>query len=1077
MKIKKIYVLIILTLILSVILPTYTYGENQTTQTNSINNDPATWTSIDVSDKTVDVVGEKIGNSYDYDLVSSPWYSDTTVVDPDTDTVVTAWVRWNADEDNNDQIYLAFYKFIDVDGDGNAESVKKTIKFVDEYVDLISLDSISIGEFDGTKYVLITWTYDEGGTYYYNIAGAIYSIDGEYQWKGNIRRTEYNDEWSRSCFVPSYSSYGGFLVTWFVDEGDYEKIYFKWIYYTGTDWVLTSAVEIADDTDMYYKRADQMLAIGGNSKALVVFRKWDSTESKPDLYAALVDTSNGVQEIKLYDYSGVEETVGVRGAYRDGDFVVPLLSGDYVKYQVISESDGSILATKSLTSNGEHPYIISLSDRFVIAYIDKNSDSNGNPAVANIDSGWYYHYKILDTTVDYAKHPIISYSSSSSFIYVWSGGSSTSNYDIRYAIIDLGDPTDVPYYTEKGTLISDSNNQIVHGFGALSSNEYIITYTDLSDGEEDLLAYVKAPDSESISTITLYKLPSEADDYKNKILTLIDNAGSKVYVAVAYFQEDSPGETGTISKALVDAKNRGVDVRVIMDDDANNGAIYNYLNKNGVPVINDTNLGDATHIMHNKFMVVDGSKIIVATVNFIPDDFDKNNNTAIYIESKSVAYFYEQEFLHMWNNGNGRFGIQKTNDYSFVLFISYTTDSTTRTIIFEGYFSPLSYGENGRIPSVIYGFLTRASSSIYFASYIFTTSGWVRPINETLGDKYKAGKDVKGVFDEMMNVDSKGRMLYFILDSGIPVAIDNHPYKMHAKLFTVDNETAILGSWNPTKSATENHDENILVIREDTDQGFAKDIAGYILSMYNSGNFVRSPYQYTPNHLVIDKVMFYPDTSGNPDLEWVEIYNPTDSAISLSNYVIGDAETMIGSTLPYDNEGMYKFPDGASIPAREYIVIAYDAEAFHNIYGLYPNYEIAGTVDSVPDLAPYNTIRYSGSWNLDDSGDEVILAVDQNGFLQVIDACWYGDSDYMETQDGFQPTSGNPLDITGISPGDGIVDKYLTGGSSYWDAIKMGYKYEIESSPAPVPETWIVGILIVLVISVYIFYRFRLKRS
>ena len=92
-----------------------------------------------------------------------------------------------------------------------------------------------------------------------------------------------------------------------------------------------------------------MLCIGGSNKALVVFRKWDGIEGYPDLYAALVYASNNVQEIKLYDYDGSEETVGVRGAYRDGYFIVPLLSGTYVKYQVISETDGAIVTTKSLT--------------------------------------------------------------------------------------------------------------------------------------------------------------------------------------------------------------------------------------------------------------------------------------------------------------------------------------------------------------------------------------------------------------------------------------------------------------------------------------------------------------------------------------------------------------------------------------------------------------------------------------------------------------------------------------------------------------------------------------------------------
>ena len=699
--------------------------------------------------------------------------------------------------------------------------------------------------------------------------------------------------------------------------------------------------------------------------------------------------------------------------------------------------------------------MIALSDRFVIAWIDKYYDSNGDPKVANIDpSNWYFHYKVIDTTTDYAKHPLIMYGSSE-LIYVWTGGSSTSNYDIKYAYIDLGSPSDIPTVSASGTLVSGTGNQIAHGLGVESDNEYVVVYSDTSDGEEDLLAYVVLPDTESVNSIQLYELPSDGDAYKQKIIDLINNAQSEVFVAVAFFQEENPGADGTISKALVDAKNNGVDVKVIIDDDDDNQPVYDYLKNKGVPVIDDSSINDATHIMHDKFMVVDSSKVIVATVNFIPDDFSKNNNTAIYIESKAVAYFYRQEFLHMWNNGEGNFGTQKTEDHSFIAFINYNG----RTIVFEGYFGPQYYGDWGRIPNTIAGYINRATSDVYFSAYIFTTSGFVTPIYNAIVNANKAGKTVRGVFDEEMNVDSPGKRLYWFIDNNVPVAIENHDYKMHAKLFVIDNKVAVLGSWNPTKSATTNHDENILVIRDpDTSNGFAKQIGDYILAMYNDdAHFVKSPYQYNPKHLVISKVMFYPDTSGNPDYEWVEIYNPTDQVVDLTNYTIGDSENLIDG----DDEGMYSFPSGAVIQPHGYIVIAYDASKFKEAYGFSPSFEIASNDPDVPDLIPYNTSKFTGSWNLDDNGDEVILALDQDGFLIVIDAVWYGNSEYMKTSIG-QPDSGAPLDITNIDPGDGIIDKYFIGSSSYLDAIKMSDKYEIQSNPQPVPEPWIIVLVVII---------------
>ena len=37
---------------------------------------------------------------------------------------------------------------------------------------------------------------------------------------------------------------------------------------------------------------------------------------------------------------------------------------------------------------------------------------------------------------------------------------------------------------------------------------------------------------------------------------------------------------------------------------------------------------------------------------------------------------------------------------------------------------------------------------------------------------------------------------------------------MHHKLFIIDNETVILGSFNPSKTADTRNDENILIIKD-----------------------------------------------------------------------------------------------------------------------------------------------------------------------------------------------------------------------------------------------------------------------
>ena len=74
----------------------------------------------------------------------------------------------------------------------------------------------------------------------------------------------------------------------------------------------------------------------------------------------------------------------------------------------------------------------------------------------------------------------------------------------------------------------------------------------------------------------------------------------------------------------------------------------------------------------------------------------------------------------------------------------------------------------------------------------------------------------------------------------------------------------------------------------------------------------------------------------------------------------------------------------------------------------------------------------------------------------------------MNTSIG-EPDSGKPHDITGVSAGDGIVDKAVIGNSNYYDAIRMSDKYTIESNPQPIPELWLLIIAgIVIVIAIYV---------
>jgi hypothetical protein len=88
---------------------------------------------------------------------------------------------------------------------------------------------------------------------------------------------------------------------------------------------------------------------------------------------------------------------------------------------------------------------------------------------------------------------------------------------------------------------------------------------------------------------------------------------------------------------------------------------------------------------------------------------------------------------------------------------------------------------------------------------------------------------------------------------------------------------------------------------------------------------------YTPrvfsDSLVINEIN-YNSASGFDPGDWVEIYNPQNYPLNITDWVFKDE----------DDLHSYKFAQGTILPAKGYIVIAYDMTAFHNLFPTVTNY-------------------------------------------------------------------------------------------------------------------------------------------
>ncbi|MGD9637103.1 MAG: lamin tail domain-containing protein [Pirellulales bacterium] len=140
--------------------------------------------------------------------------------------------------------------------------------------------------------------------------------------------------------------------------------------------------------------------------------------------------------------------------------------------------------------------------------------------------------------------------------------------------------------------------------------------------------------------------------------------------------------------------------------------------------------------------------------------------------------------------------------------------------------------------------------------------------------------------------------------------------------------------------------------------------------------------------LVISEVVYNEpgsDTAG----EWIELFNNGPAAIDLSDYKIGDEETMNPPSA--ENGGMWKFPAGATIPAGGVQIVAVSGALFTTNYGFAPTYEVVETSAAIPNLSNYTAWASNPSpvINMSNSNDQAVLL---DGSDQIVDAVSWGNT-------------------------------------------------------------------------------------
>ncbi len=273
------------------------------------------------------------------------------------------------------------------------------------------------------------------------------------------------------------------------------------------------------------------------------------------------------------------------------------------------------------------------------------------------------------------------------------------------------------------------------------------------------------------------------------LVALIESAQQTIDVAAYELNLES------VTDALIAAQDDGLQVRLVTDGSNTDEESIARLEEAGVPVVARP---EGWGIMHDKFVVVDGMWVWTGSWNLTYNGTYRNNNNAVMLASRAVAEDYEREFAEMFA---GQFGPSSPADTPYPLV---SIEGQERTVEVEVYFSP----DDG-VRQQLLDLLATAQSNVRFMAYQFTNQELADALIE-LSDR---GVTVQGVLEER-SISSEYSQFGYLAAGGVDVWADDNPYIMHHKVFIVDDQVVVLGSYNFSGNAEDDNDENVLIVHD-----------------------------------------------------------------------------------------------------------------------------------------------------------------------------------------------------------------------------------------------------------------------
>jgi len=281
-----------------------------------------------------------------------------------------------------------------------------------------------------------------------------------------------------------------------------------------------------------------------------------------------------------------------------------------------------------------------------------------------------------------------------------------------------------------------------------------------------------------------------AGSIEEKLIQFITNAQVSIHIASFEFN------LTPVANALIDAKNRGVDVKWITDDE--NGLNYDnqpgrgqfaLMTAAGIEVKDDAG---RSALMHNKFWIFDQQILWTGSTNITVNGIFKQNNNVLVVHSPEVAYIYEREFQELWT---GQFGPNAPSTVN------------NQWVIIDGTPIQVLFSAEDHVVNNLIALVNDAKTSIRFLAFSFTDY----PLAKAMIDRAAAGVDVKGIYETFSSTSPSAELKTFWC-AKVPVRQDGNPSFLHDKIIVIDDSIVVTGSLNYSSSADNQNEENVVIL-------------------------------------------------------------------------------------------------------------------------------------------------------------------------------------------------------------------------------------------------------------------------